>query len=177
MAKQLFQFGDQETADIKLQFISEDGDEENHVYLHSQVLKKSEFYEAWLSHRWSLDEQPRELKIRSSVSAEIYLKCFELMYSCEADERFCFSGVDEALDILPVVSQMLFHEGIKQCMQYLDAVRWSPEQEAKLRAMLSSLQINILPVSCETWYEPRQVGLWGFRYAETHFTRHVVCEQ
>ena len=30
-------------------------------------------------------------------------------------------------------------------MEYLDAVRWSPEQETTLRAMLSSLQINILP--------------------------------
>jgi len=143
MAEQFFQFGDRETADVKLQLICED--EENVVYLHSQVLRKTEFYDAWLSHRWSLDEWPRELNIRGSVSAGIYVKCFQLMYLCAANESFYFSGVDEALAILPIASEMLFSEGVKQCMKYLDDVRWSLEQELKLRAMLSSLQINILP--------------------------------
>ena len=32
MEKQVFQFGDQETADIKLQIVSKDGDEENPIY-------------------------------------------------------------------------------------------------------------------------------------------------
>ena len=148
MEKQVFQFGDQETADIKLQIVSKDGDEENPIYLHSHILKKSEFYEARLSDRWSLPDERRgrALKVRASVDPEIYVKCFQLMYSCEAQERFHFSGgVEEALAILPVVSEMLFHEGIQKCMEYLDAVRWSPEQETTLRAMLSSLQINILP--------------------------------
>jgi len=134
----LFQFGDQETADIKLRLIDENGDETN-LYLHSQVLKETILYEAWLSQ----GRQPLELKI--NVSAEIFLKCFELMYSCEAGERFCFSGVDETLDILPVVSQMIFRKGVNQCMKYLNAVSWSPEQESKLRVTLSSLRINILP--------------------------------
>ena len=145
MAKQVFQFGDQETADIKLQIVSKEGDEENPIYLHSQILKKLEFYEARLSESLP-DERPLELKVRSSVDPEIYVNCFQLMYSCEAQERFHFSGgVDEALAILPVVSETLFHEGIQKCMEYLDAVRWSPEQETTLRAMLSSLQINIFP--------------------------------
>ena len=134
----MFQFGDQETADIKLRLIDENGDETN-LYLHSQVLKETILYEAWLSQ----GRQPLELKI--NVSAEIFLKCFELMYSCEAGERFCFSGVDETLDILPVVSQMIFRKGVNQCMKYLNAVSWSPEQESKLRVTLSSLRINILP--------------------------------
>ena len=146
MEKQVFQFGDEETSDIKLHIIGKDGGEGHLVYLHSQVLKKSEFYEARLSERWCLeDERPLELKIRPSVDPDIYVKCFRLMYSCEAEEGIHFSDVDEALAILPAVSEMLFHEGIQKCMEYLEAVRWSPEQETKLRAMLSSLQINILP--------------------------------
>ena len=77
MEKQVFQFGDQETADIKLQIVSKDGDEENPIYLHSHILKKSEFYEARLSDHWSLrDEHPLELKVRASVHSNIYVKCF-----------------------------------------------------------------------------------------------------
>ena len=90
MEKQVFQFGDEETSDIKLHIIGKDGGEGHLVYLHSQVLKKSEFYEARLSERWCLeDERPLELKIRPSVDPDIYVKCFRLMYSCEAEEGSC----------------------------------------------------------------------------------------
>jgi hypothetical protein len=67
------------------------------------------------------------------------------MYSYDTDERFNFSNVDEVLAILPVASEVMFRDCMESCMRYLDAVRWSPEQEAKLRVLLSSLHINILP--------------------------------
>jgi hypothetical protein len=46
MPKQLLLLGDTDTADIKLRLISSDGVEckGNHLYLHSQVLRKYEFY-------------------------------------------------------------------------------------------------------------------------------------
>jgi hypothetical protein len=67
------------------------------------------------------------------------------LYSFQEDERFYFSSVDDALAVLPVASQIMFHDCIQSCMLYLDAVRWSPEQKAKLRALLTSLKLDILP--------------------------------
>lgn len=164
MTEQLLLFGDKDTADIKLRLIGSDGADYggNPVYLHSQVLGKSEFYKTMLSERWSSSDkrsvkvegtnshsvdnkQPLEVEVTSSHSMDDYIKCIKLMYSSETSKSIRFSSVDEALAILPVASELLFHDCIEECMQYLDAVRWSHEQENLLLALLSSLQINILP--------------------------------
>jgi len=147
MATQLLQFGDKSTADTKLQLIGIDGTEyeTNTLYLHSQVLRKSEFYEIMLSDTWSPGKQPIEIKITSPHYAEMHIKCIRLMYSSQKCNRFCFSSVDEALAILPVASELMFHDCMDACMRYLDTVKWTREQEAKLRALLSSLQIKPLP--------------------------------
>lgn len=147
MAKQLLQFADESTADTKLQLISKDGTEykTNTLHLHSQVLRKSEYYETLLSDSWSPEKQPTEIKISTPHSAEMYIKCIQLMYSSQNSNRFCFTSVDEALAILPVASELMFHDCIDACMQFLDTVNWTSEQETKLRALLLSLQIKTLP--------------------------------
>jgi len=98
-----------------------------------------------LSDRCSLDKWPIEHNVTSAHYVESYIKCIHFMYSSQAGKRFCFSTVDEALAILPIASELLFHDGVDGCMSYLDAVHWSPEQESRLRASLTSLQINVLP--------------------------------
>ena len=67
------------------------------------------------------------------------------MYSWDTDECYNFTDVDEALAILPVASDVVLRDCMKSCMRYLAAVRWSREQEAKLRVLLSSLNIIVLP--------------------------------
>jgi hypothetical protein len=42
------------------------------------------------------------------------------MYSYDTDERFNFSNVDEVLAILPVASEVMFHDCMDSCMRYLD---------------------------------------------------------
>lgn len=147
MAKQL-QFGDQATADVKVKLIHTDetAHEENTLYLHSEVLRKSDFYKEKLSEHCS-EEPPIEIQmeITSPNSAEIYKKCLRLVYSSQNHNRFVFSSVDEALAILPVASEWSFHDAMDRSLQYLDAVRWNGEQEAKLRALLSTLQITPFP--------------------------------
>jgi len=66
------------------------------------------------------------------------------MYSYYIEERICFSGMDEALFILTVAFKVMFHDNVKSSMQYLNVIHWRPNKKVKLRAMLSSLQINIL---------------------------------
>ena len=47
--------------------------------------------------------------------------------------------------ILPVACEILFSDAIEKCMQYLDAVPWTPIQEDKIRSLTSSLGITVLP--------------------------------
>jgi hypothetical protein len=129
MSKQLLLLGDTNTIDIKLWLINSDGAEHkgNPLYLHSQVLRKYEFYKTMLFERWSSDKRSLEVEVTSSHSVDEYIKCIKLMYSFEASKSLHFSSVDEALGILPVASELLFHDCIEECRQYLDVVRWSRE--------------------------------------------------
>lgn len=146
MADEL-QFVDHSTTDVKLQLIFTDGTgyQGNPLHVHSNVLRKSEFYNTLLSERWSLEKkEPFEITVTSRYSGEIYIKCIQIMYSFDAGKPLSFSNVDEALAILPVASELLFHQCMDECMKYLSAVPWSTKQEVKLRALLLSLEINIL---------------------------------
>lgn len=144
---QPLRFGDKNTADVRLNIIDSAGVEHpgNPLLLHSQVLKKAEFFETKLSQSGSSAKRPFEMKVTCSCHPESYIKCIQLMYSYDTEERFNFCNVDEALTILPVASEVMFRDCMESCMRYLAAVRWSREQEAKLRVLLSSLNINALP--------------------------------
>lgn len=150
MDKQLLKFGEKNTADIILRLLDSEGAEyeENPLYLHSQVLRKCDFYETMLSERWALDKQrPLPITVTSTHGLDKYIKCIRFMYSSQAaTKRFCLASVDDALDILPVAAQLLFHECVSECMEYLNAVRWTPAQRAELHNLLSSLQLNTSPI-------------------------------
>jgi len=147
MANQPRGFGDKNTADVRLHLMNSDGVEYtgSPLILHSQVLKKAKVFETKLSRCRSSDMRPFEIKVTSSYDPEKYIKCVQLMYSYDTDERFNFSNVDEVLAVLPFASEVMFSDCMESCMRYLDAVRWTPQQEAKLRVLLSSLHINVLP--------------------------------
>lgn len=164
MAKQPLGFGDKNTSDVRLQLIdpAREAYLENPLLLHSQVLKKAEFFDTKLSQRWSSDKGPFEIKITCSCHPENYIKCIQLMYSYDTGNRFNFSNVDEVLPILSVASEVMCRDCMQSCMRYLCAVRWSPEQEATLRVLLSSLQIKILPDLAASWYKPKQVRQRGY---------------
>ncbi|GLJ50310.1 hypothetical protein SUGI_1071880 [Cryptomeria japonica] len=65
------------------------------------------------------------------------------MYSFHCQRQLSFTNVDDALRILPIACELLFKEGIQACMEYLEAVCWTPEQKLRIQALLSSLQVNI----------------------------------
>lgn len=147
MIEPVLQFGDRNTADVILQLIRSDGTvyKRNPLYLHSQILGKSEYYKAMLSDRWSSKKRPLEVKSTICHSFQKYIKCIKLMYFSQSGKSLCFYSTDEVVSILPIASELLFQDCIQECMRYLDAVYWNPAQEAQLLDLFSSLQINTLP--------------------------------
>ncbi|XP_057813639.1 BTB/POZ domain-containing protein At1g63850 isoform X2 [Cryptomeria japonica] len=142
-----FETGDGNGGDVILRLICSDGVEYegNPLHLHSHVLNKSKFFQARLSERWSLHSSSPEIKLAVLPNrvAENYIKCIRLMYSSYKGTCLYFSGVDEALDIFPVASELLFEEGIQACMHYLEAVPWTPKQSHKINSLLSSSQVSV----------------------------------
>eukprot|EP01018_Ginkgo_biloba_P012124 Gb_02110 [translate_table: standard] len=141
MAQQQLMFGDEDTADVILRLVPLEGREPPPLYVHSHALRKSEFFEARLSERWSVagDLQRIELTLNSCRNVDNYMKCIKLMYS---SKRFTFSSVQEALSTLEIASELLFNDCVKSCMEYLEAVPWTAENESQIRTSVSALQIQ-----------------------------------
>ncbi|GLJ47987.1 hypothetical protein SUGI_1013290 [Cryptomeria japonica] len=142
MKESQLRFGALASADVKVWLRGQNGKnyEGNPVFLHSVILKRSLFFEAKMSERWSSDK-PTNIRVTTSHDFDDYLKCIRLMYG----ERVCFYNVEECVAILSLASELLADECINKCMQYLEAVRWSAEQESLIRDVLSSLGLKLLP--------------------------------
>ncbi|GLJ50250.1 hypothetical protein SUGI_1069750 [Cryptomeria japonica] len=139
------QFGATNSADVRLRIFGPNREEYdgNPLRLHSQTLQTSDFFKALLSERWSSNIRPFEIEVTTDQSFENYLKCIEMMYSSTSSLHF--SNVDECLAILSVASELLVDKLMQQCMRYLEAVRWNSEEESKIRNLLSSLSLSVLP--------------------------------
>ncbi|XP_057813597.1 BTB/POZ domain-containing protein At1g63850 [Cryptomeria japonica] len=142
-----FEMGDENNGDVILRIICANGVEYegNPIYLHSHVLNKSKFFQARISERWVLHISPPEIKLTVLPNgvAENYIKCIRLMYSSYKGKGLHFSSVNDALDIFPIASELLFEEGIQACMHYLEAVPWTPQETLKIKFLLSSLQVSV----------------------------------
>ena len=80
MSQQFLQMGDQNTTDLKLHLLNEDGiqyEETDPLYLHSLVLAKSNFYETKIFYHFNSNKKqlPIEMNVRTSHSADNYSKC------------------------------------------------------------------------------------------------------
>ncbi|XP_057822628.1 BTB/POZ domain-containing protein At3g05675 [Cryptomeria japonica] len=147
-----FEIGEKNDGDVILRIICANGVEfkGNPLYLHSHVLgSKSNFFQARLSEQWSLHMwslmSPLEIKITVIPNglAENYIKCIRFIYLSYKGKSNHFFGVDEALDIFPIASQLLFEEGIQACVHYLEAVPWTRQQSVKINSLQSNLQVSI----------------------------------
>ncbi|GLJ47983.1 hypothetical protein SUGI_1013240 [Cryptomeria japonica] len=142
MEEPQLRFGALSSADVKLWLTGQNDRnyEGNPVFLHSVILKRSQFFVVKMSERWSSDK-PTDIRVTTSHDFDFFLKCIQLMY----DEPVYFSNIEECLAILLVASELLADDCINKCMQYLEAVRWSVEQESQIRDVLSSLGLKLLP--------------------------------
>ncbi|GLJ17092.1 hypothetical protein SUGI_0295620 [Cryptomeria japonica] len=144
MAEGRLRFGTKSSADVTL-FLTGPGEIKygrNPVYLHSQILKRLKSFEGKFSDRWELHKST-DVWVTTSHNFDHYLKCIEIIYGEHVD----FPDIEECLAILSVASEMSADECINKCMQYLEAVRWSDEEETQIRKLLSSdgLKLKILP--------------------------------
>ncbi|KAL2641312.1 hypothetical protein R1flu_008899 [Riccia fluitans] len=160
-------FGDDLTSDVALHLINggeerEDGEGVPEVvstlYLHSSALRRSEFFEARLSERWSSNagagcssgnqlqvgsnNNVVELTIDRCKDPQTYIRCIQLLYVPDRVKHTCFLDIQDALNILEVAAELLFHDCVVACMRYLESVPWTPGQESLIRSCVSNLHLQ-----------------------------------
>ncbi|XP_077233325.1 BTB/POZ domain-containing protein At3g05675-like [Tasmannia lanceolata] len=143
-------FNDPLTADVILSLqIDSDSDDSDHsshhlhLHLHSNVLRRSKYFDALLSDRWqtnSADDDDRTFRINlkaASASMDPYLTLLQLLYSNDFSTAILTPSI--ALSLLPVALHLLFDECIRACIQFLEAVPWSEDEEKAILTIIPSL--------------------------------------
>eukprot|EP01018_Ginkgo_biloba_P038930 Gb_20507 [translate_table: standard] len=85
------------------------------------------------------------LRINGRHNVNDYVSCIKLLYLSQPDKCLSFSSVEKTLGILEVASDLLLQDCVDACMEYLEAVRWTPLEHVQIRDSLSALQINPQP--------------------------------
>ncbi|GLJ06714.1 hypothetical protein SUGI_0045970 [Cryptomeria japonica] len=138
------QFNDSESSDVKLTLSSKDGLSVT-LNVHRQILvAHSRFFAAKLSDRWSKQQRslPHLVEISDCDDVEIYMETLRLMYCKDLKRKLMKENVSKILGILKVSAAIVFDAGMLSCLEYLEAVPWTEEEEDRVSSLLAQLQLE-----------------------------------
>ncbi|KAA8545972.1 hypothetical protein F0562_020577 [Nyssa sinensis] len=111
---------------------------------------RSKYFAALLSDRWQRDsgdidpESPSKIyRLNLGVPATIgsidhHLTVLRLLYT--SDFSSAIDSAAAALSILPVALELLFEDCVTACVQFLEAVPWSEEEERRVLSLIPFLR-------------------------------------
>lgn len=121
------------------------------IFLHARVLEQCKYFATVLSERWQESRQFSEgpnhekrtcinMTVPSSRGVDPYMLVLQLLYA--KDFKGLISDVSTALSCLPVAAEWLYDECITACVQYLEAVPWTEDEEKRVLEVVTSLQLR-----------------------------------
>ncbi|KAH6766220.1 BTB/POZ domain-containing protein [Perilla frutescens var. hirtella] len=72
----------------------------------------------------------------------VYVEAVVLMYSAELKTKLLGAEVSKILALLQICSAIMFDDGIRACLEYLEAVPWSEGEEESVVSNLNQLQLD-----------------------------------
>ncbi|KAK7350885.1 hypothetical protein VNO77_09918 [Canavalia gladiata] len=74
----------------------------------------------------------------------VFRETIELMFENEDDvtKKLLNIGVFRSIDVLEVSAGIMFTKGVLSCLQYLEAVPWTEEEEEKLRSLFTRFKFD-----------------------------------
>ncbi|CAK9215220.1 unnamed protein product [Sphagnum troendelagicum] len=153
------QFNDASTSDLQLTLNNREGYSIT-ISVHRHILvTHSRFFAAKLSDcGWPTKQQqqqqqqrlnPNLIEITDIDDIEIYLETLRLMYCQDIKRSLMKENVLRVLDILKLSAHIIFEGGVFACLEYLEAVPWAEDEEAKVTALLGQLQLESVGVAAD----------------------------
>lgn len=125
--------------DVKLTVTARDGFRIS-LDVHRRVLvEKSGFFAEKLTSDGALTHS---VEICDCDDVEIYVETLVLMYCDDPKQKLIGEDVSKVLGLLKVSSALIFESGILSCLEYLEAVPWSEEEEEKVVCCLTQLDLQ-----------------------------------
>ncbi|KAF5196470.1 BTB/POZ domain-containing protein [Thalictrum thalictroides] len=127
--------------DVKLSISSKDGFMTTMNVHRSVLVDHSRFF----AEKLQQDEGVMHcVEICDCDDVEVYVETVVLMYSDDLKQRLLKEDVPKVLDLLKVSSAIKFDTGIISCLDYLEAVPWSEDDEEKVVSVIDQLQLHDL---------------------------------
>lgn len=125
--------------DVKLTVVSRDGFSVS-MDVHRAVLSdQSRFF----SEKFGRDRgMSHSVEISDCDDVEVYVEAVVLMYCEDLRRRLIGEEVSKVLGLLKVSAAIMFDAGIISCLDYLEAVPWSEDEEEKVVSLLSELHLH-----------------------------------
>ncbi|KAK8598411.1 hypothetical protein V6N13_094382 [Hibiscus sabdariffa] len=128
-------------SDVRLTVVSTDGQRVS-MDVHRRVLsEKSRFFAENLSQRREKGVS-HTVEISECDDVEVYVETVVLMYCDDLKKRLIGENVTKVLALLQVSAAIMFEAGITSCLEYLEAVPWSEDEEEKVVSHLSQLELH-----------------------------------
>ncbi|KAB2020938.1 hypothetical protein ES319_D07G104600v1 [Gossypium barbadense] len=129
------------SGDVRLTVVSRDGHRVS-MDVHKRVLsEKSRFFAEKLSQRKEKGVS-HTVEISECDDVEVYVETVVLMYSDDLKKRLIGENVNKVLALLQVSAAIMFDAGINSCLEYLEAVPWSEDEEEKVLSLLCQLELH-----------------------------------
>ncbi|XP_020592622.1 BTB/POZ domain-containing protein At5g60050 [Phalaenopsis equestris] len=122
--------------DVELSVSSGDGFRVS-MTVHRRVLAAgSRFFAENLGRRGGVVE------ICECDDVEVYVEVVAMMYCGDLRLRLCGQGAKQVLGLLKVSAAIMFDAGVAACLEHLEAVPWSEEEEEEVISVLSQLKLR-----------------------------------
>ncbi|KAI4368800.1 hypothetical protein MLD38_017314 [Melastoma candidum] len=147
-----------DSGDVRLTVVSRDGFRVS-MDVHRRVLaEKSRYFAAKLGDETGGFSGPGavEVEISECDDVEVYVEVVVMMYTDDLRRKLIGEGVTQVLGLLKVSSAVSYDEGVAACLDYLEAVPWSNDEEEKVISQLRQLHLHnlaeeiLIRVSAET---------------------------
>ncbi|CAL0304109.1 unnamed protein product [Lupinus luteus] len=127
--------------DVKLTVIARDGFRVS-MDVHKSVLaEKSRFFAEKLRGENGISHS---VEISDCDDVEVYVEAVVLMYCEDLKRRFRLiaEGVSKILTLLKVSAAIMFDLGVSSCIEYLEAIPWTEDEQKDIIAQLGDLQLH-----------------------------------
>lgn len=126
--------------DVKVGISSRDGFKAVMDVHRSVLIERSRFF----AEKLKQDDEGLlvSVEICDCDDVEVYVETIVLMYCDDLKMRLLRESVEKVLGLLKVSSDIMFDMGINACLEFLEAVPWTEDEEEKVISVLHQLQLH-----------------------------------
>lgn len=131
--------------DVKLTVVGKEGIRVSMDVKKSVLAEKSRFFEEKLRGSGNGNGMVHSVEISDCDDVDVYVEAVVLMHSVDLKNRLRFmadAGVSKVLNLLKVSAAIMFDLGVMSCLEYLEAIPWTEDEQQEIISQLGHLQLH-----------------------------------